>query len=101
MIFKAVYLIVLALLIALEHILIGEKWPELVRRGTGAITVMGCSFCLVLFDAYLSPLDCWLWTFFGFGLAGAVLIGMNTYQEQNTRQAILREIERLRDEENQ
>ena len=99
MIFKVIYLIVLALLIALEHLTVGEKWPELVRRGMGVITVMGCSFCLVWFDVYESTLDCWLWTFFGFGLAGTVLIGMHTYQRTNTRQIVLNQIEALRNAE--
>jgi hypothetical protein len=96
---KAVYLILVGLIVALEHILVGEKWPEYVRRGMGIITVMGLSFGLVWMNVYESSLDCWLWTFFGFGLAGAVLIGLDTYATTHTRQAALKQLEALRNDE--
>ncbi len=96
---KAVYLLLVGLIIALEHILVGSKWPEYVRRGMGIITVMGLSFGLVWMNAYESPLDCWLWTFFGFGLAGTVLIGLDTLQTTHTRQTALNQLEALRNDE--
>lgn len=98
---KAVYLLLVGLIIALEHILVGSKWPEYVRRGMGIITVMGLSFGLVWMNVYESPLDCWLWTFFGFGLAGTVLIGMDNYQKAHTRQTVLDRLEAIRKNEQQ
>lgn len=97
---KAVYLLLVGLIIALEHILVGSKWPEYVRRGMGIITVMGLSFGLVWLNVYESALDCWLWTFFGFGLAGTILIVFDNYEKTHTRQAAINELEALRHGEN-
>jgi DMSO/TMAO reductase YedYZ heme-binding membrane subunit len=96
---KTVYLLLVGLIVALEHILVGTKWPEEHRRAMGIITVMGLSFGLVWLNVYESALDCWLWTFFGFGLAGTVLIGLDTLHTTHTRQAAVNQLEALRNDE--
>lgn len=98
MIFKLGYLIILAIVIAVEHTVF-DSYPELIRRGMGIITVMGLSFGLVLVNAYESALDCWLWTFFGFGQSGAILIMMKNYTATHTRENAVNQLKALRENE--
>lgn len=98
MIFKLGYLIILAIVIAVEHTVF-DSYPELIRRGVGIVTVMGLSFGLVLVNDYESVLDCWLWTFFGFGQSGAVLILMKNYTAKHTRVNAVNQLKALRENE--
>ena len=77
--------IIIVVLIYLEHRFFGD-WPELLRRGLGATTIL----ITTLIPALLDLIDIWTWLFIALALmmAGAMLaflVFKEFYEESNSK----------------
>ncbi len=85
--FVALFLVLVALFIPLQHMAFGRhpKWykRELARRAIGAGTVLGLALipiCYGVFDART-----WAWLAVGFALSGVILFVMTRYERGRLR----------------
>jgi threonine/homoserine efflux transporter RhtA len=90
---KGLYLLVLAAITFVEHLLFAKRWKhqELARRTMGIATVLALALPLAIrgvIDA-----NTWLTILFAFGVAGAVTAGLYKLEEAAYRQ---RRVESLR-----
>ena len=81
MIKKLTYILILAIVIAVEYFLFGKRWKEqeLLRRAMGIVTVL--AWALPLAHDEESGYNGWLITATGFVVAGLVKVGLTIQDE--------------------